>query len=100
MFERLVLLGVKPSRLAVQYRMHPALSRFPSDTFYEGALQNGVTAAQRILHGFEFPWPAADRPMMFYSQTGIEEISPSGTSYLNRTGANVVFCGVAHGPLH
>lgn len=25
--------------------------------------------------------------MMFYTQLGAEEISPSGTSYLNRTGA-------------
>jgi hypothetical protein len=39
LFERLVLLGVRPSRLAVQYRMHPALSEFPSNAFYEGALQ-------------------------------------------------------------
>jgi hypothetical protein len=27
--------------------MHPALSQFPSDTFYEGSLLNGVTAADR-----------------------------------------------------
>lgn len=44
LFSRLVLLGNRPLRLQVQYRMHPALSRFPSDTFYEGSLQNGVTA--------------------------------------------------------
>lgn len=39
LFERLVLLGVKPHRLVVQYRMHPALSLFPSNMFYEGKLQ-------------------------------------------------------------
>ena len=39
LFERLVLLGVRPCRLTVQYRMHPALSQFPSNAFYEGALQ-------------------------------------------------------------
>ena len=33
-----------------------------------------------------FPWPDAEKPMMFYSQLGIEEISVSGTSFLNRTG--------------
>ena len=36
LFERLVLLGIKPHRLAVQYRMHPCLSEFPSNSFYEG----------------------------------------------------------------
>ena len=39
LFERLVLLGVKPIRLQVQYRMHPCLAEFPSNTFYEGSLQ-------------------------------------------------------------
>ena len=44
LFERLVVLGIRPVRLQVQYRMHPALSAFPSNIFYEGTLQNGVTA--------------------------------------------------------
>ncbi len=39
LFERLVMLGVRPHRLTVQYRMHPALSLFPSNMFYEGKLQ-------------------------------------------------------------
>jgi regulator of nonsense transcripts 1 len=42
LFERLRLLGVKPTRLQVQYRMHPCLSEFPSNMFYEGTLQNGT----------------------------------------------------------
>lgn len=33
--------------------------------------------------------------MMFYSQLGIEEISVSGTSFLNRTGVVLVSCGSA-----
>ena len=44
LFERLVILGIRPIRLQVQYRMHPALSAFPSNIFYDGSLQNGVTA--------------------------------------------------------
>ena len=43
LFERLVVLGIRPIRLQVQYRMHPALSEFPSNLFYDGTLQNGVT---------------------------------------------------------
>ena len=30
--------------------MHPALSEFPSNTFYEGTLENGVTAADRKIN--------------------------------------------------
>lgn len=46
LFERLVVLGIRPIRLQVQYRMHPALSAFPSNIFYEGSLQNGVTTGE------------------------------------------------------
>lgn len=38
LFERLVSMGIRPIRLQVQYRMHPELSIFPSNTFYEGTL--------------------------------------------------------------
>ncbi len=101
--------------------MHPCLSEFPSNSFYEGTLQNGVTIAERLQSQIDFPWPAPNRPMFFYvqvtilslhgamfsvsfraslsrmflmvhvslveSQMGQEEISASGTSYLNRTEA-------------
>jgi len=87
LFERLRLLGIKPIRLQVQYRMHPCLSEFPSNMFYEGTLQNGAGVGDRLLPGVDFPWPNPDKPMMFYSQLGAEEISASGTSFLNRTEA-------------
>ena len=90
--------------------MHPCLSVFPSTTFYEGALQNGVGQEARVAApalGFvdslrfkkkkgggnvedgagptvTFPWPDPDNPMMFLCSTGPEELAPSGTSYLNR----------------
>lgn len=83
MFERLVALGIRPIRLQVQYRMHPELTTFPSNTFYEGTLQNGVTFTDRSFEG-DFPWPNVNKPMFFYHCVGIEEISASGTSYLNR----------------
>ncbi|KAK3351819.1 LOW QUALITY PROTEIN: RNA helicase-domain-containing protein [Neurospora tetraspora] len=81
---QLVKLQFTPIRLKVQYRMHPCLSEFPSNMFYEGSLQNGVTAAERLRKDVDFPWPT---PMMFWSNLGNEEISASGTSYLNRTEA-------------
>lgn len=101
--------------------MHPSLSEFPSNSFYEGTLQNGVTINERQSSGIDFPWPVPNRPMFFYVQVyhqivkkrkllslkmelslvfivfflvtmyvfqmGQEEISASGTSYLNRTEA-------------
>uniref|UniRef100_A0A8C4QB29 Uncharacterized protein n=1 Tax=Eptatretus burgeri TaxID=7764 RepID=A0A8C4QB29_EPTBU len=84
LFERLVVLGIRPIRLQVQYRMHPALSAFPSNIFYEGSLQNGVTAGERVKKAFDFSWPQPDKPMFFYVTQGQEEIASSGTSYLNR----------------
>ncbi|XP_036137767.1 regulator of nonsense transcripts 1 isoform X3 [Molossus molossus] len=90
LFERLVVLGIRPIRLQVQYRMHPALSAFPSNIFYEGSLQNGVTAADRVKKGFDFQWPQPDKPMFFYVTQGQEEIASSGTSYLNRYGVIIV----------
>ncbi|XP_067642224.1 regulator of nonsense transcripts 1 homolog isoform X1 [Eurosta solidaginis] len=86
LFERLVVLGIRPFRLEVQYRMHPELSQFPSNFFYEGSLQNGVCAEDRKLK-IDFPWPQPDRPMFFLVTQGQEEIAGSGTSYLNRTEA-------------
>ncbi|KAF9028563.1 ATP dependent helicase [Hymenopellis radicata] len=90
LFERLVLLGNRPIRLQVQYRMHPCLSEFPSNMFYEGTLQNGVTAPERLRKNVDFPWPVPDTPMFFYQNLGQEEISSSGTSFLNRTEASNV----------
>lgn len=90
LFERLVLLGIRPLRLEVQYRMHPALSRFPSDFFYEGSLQNGINSFEREMQNIDFPWPQPAKPMFFYCCQGQEEIAGSGTSYLNRSEAAYV----------
>ncbi|PFH31973.1 RNA helicase (UPF2 interacting domain) protein [Besnoitia besnoiti] len=92
LFSRLLALGHRPLRLKVQYRMHPALSFFPSYFFYEGELQNGVTMKDRTyVHrgpgDHRFPWPSEERPMFFYHSTAAEEISGSGTSYVNRVEA-------------
>uniref|UniRef100_A0AAV1V283 Upf1 domain-containing protein n=1 Tax=Peronospora matthiolae TaxID=2874970 RepID=A0AAV1V283_9STRA len=90
LFDRLLLLNHRPFRLRVQYRMHPCLSEFPSNQFYEGELQNGVSASERQLSRVDFPWPNPNKPTFFYICLGAEEISSSGTSYLNRTEASNV----------
>lgn len=90
LFDRLLKLDHRPFRLRVQYRMHPCLSEFPSNTFYDGELQNGVGTAERQLTSVDFPWPNPNKPTFFYICLGAEEISSSGTSYLNRTEASNV----------
>lgn len=87
LFERLVVLGNVPIRLEVQYRMHPSLSDFPSNMFYEGSLQNGVTEKQRFIEESTLRWPVPQIPMMFWANYGREEISSSGNSFLNRVEA-------------
>ncbi|XP_075655939.1 regulator of nonsense transcripts 1 homolog [Castanea sativa] len=75
----------------VQYRMHPSLSEFPSNSFYEGTLQNGVTINERQSSGIDFPWPVPNRPMFFYVQIGV--ITPYEgqrayiVNYMSRNGA-------------
>ena len=96
LFERLVVLGVRPVRLQVQYRMHPALSEFPSNRFYEGSLQNGIAVSDRTQDGNDFDWPVPSKPMLFYNCVGQEEISSSGTSYLNRNEATICEKIVTH----
>ena len=90
LFERLVKLKIKPHMLQVQYRMHPKLSEFPSNTFYYGNLQNGVSAEERIHFNVNFPWPNQNNPTFFYHIVGKEEFSASGTSYLNRQEADFI----------
>jgi len=84
MVQRLVQLGVKPVRLLTQYRMHPALAEFSSNYFYEGTLQNGVSSRERTPERAKFPWPNPDYPMFFYSTAGEEQLSETGTSYVNQ----------------
>ncbi|WEJ93722.1 ATP-dependent RNA helicase [Yamadazyma tenuis] len=87
LFERFIMLGHVPLRLEVQYRMNPALSEFPSNMFYEGSLQDGVTVEDRLIKNSTFPWPVQDIPSMFWANYGKEEISGSGSSFLNRVEA-------------
>ncbi|KAF5913498.1 hypothetical protein HPG69_017116 [Diceros bicornis minor] len=92
LFEHLVVLGFHPIcliRLQVQYLIHPTLSIFPSGIFYEGSLQNSITAMDRVM-GSDFWWPQPDKPMFFYVTQGPEEITSSGTAYLNWTEATNV----------
>jgi hypothetical protein len=45
---------------------------------------NVMFVGDRTRKGLDIPWPQGDKPMFFYTTSGQEEISSSGTSYLNR----------------
>jgi len=63
LFSQLVRCGVVPHLLNMQYRMHPAISAFPSDFVYRGRIEDGVAPAARTPpRGFAWPrprWPVA-----------------------------------------
>ena len=85
-FERLAG-GVAPHYLlATQYRMHPALSEYAAHAFYDGLLQDGVTAAQRTSE--EIAWPSAAFPGYFHDVPSSDRLV--GTSRANDDEAAVV----------
>jgi hypothetical protein len=89
LFERLVEVGVEPCMLDTQYRMHPAISEFPSDCFYGGRIKDGVSAAARPapagLH-----WPRPDFPVMFIGSESGQESSDGSSKYNDAEVAIVV----------
>ena len=80
LFSRLQAAGYPVCALDTQYRMHPAIRRFPSDAFYAGALRDGdeIAAATRR------PWHAlpAFGPLVFYDVPGGRERTPPGSNSL------------------
>ena len=82
-FERLVSLGRPKWQLTVQYRMHPQISAFPSATFYDAKLIDGVGAADRPPPaGFQWPGgvPFAVVDVARGSESTSSGSSPSGSS--------------------
>jgi superfamily I DNA and/or RNA helicase len=49
MFERFVDAGMQRHMLEVQYRMYPTIRKFPSDTFYEGRINDAESVLTREL---------------------------------------------------
>jgi regulator of nonsense transcripts 1 len=84
LMERLIQRGISAFRLCVQYRMHPELAKFPFQYFYNAEYENGVRAEDRMERG-GIPWPSQKLPLFFWASNGLEEISATGTTYINRT---------------
>ncbi|KAK3260650.1 hypothetical protein CYMTET_30404, partial [Cymbomonas tetramitiformis] len=85
LFERLQRAGHPTSLLEMQYRMHPAICAFPSRTFYESRICDGVTA-----QGRHQPFHREQRlgPLVFVNVADGRE-SSQGTSLRNPAEAEV-----------
>lgn len=77
LFERLALYGLRPIMLNTQYRMHPLLSAFPSEQFYDGQLSDDKTKTPATkAKAWVFKEPLVVAPV-FTAET------PKGTSHMN-----------------
>jgi senataxin len=67
--------------LDMQYRMHPEISRFPSQEFYEGLLQDGGDMAKLRTQ----PWHRSELlgPYRFFDVRGSQERGPKNQSLVN-----------------
>jgi regulator of nonsense transcripts 1 len=82
LFERLIGLGIEPLLLTTQYRMHPAISKFPNQQFYSNKLIDGVNSENRPAPA-GLLWPDWENPIAFVPINGGETVSPDGTSREN-----------------
>lgn len=97
-FTRNLYVDVPSVMLDVQYRMHPAISRFPAMEFYDLALQDGtVDSGGKALPGLEPPRSKhmkhhagkKHRPsVIFLDHTGNESFQ--GRSVLNLSEGHIV----------
>ncbi|KAG2103958.1 P-loop containing nucleoside triphosphate hydrolase protein [Suillus cothurnatus] len=84
------LVKMNPGQVLVCVPSNVAVDQLTEKIHATGLKVNGVTAPERLHKNVDFPWPAPDTPMFFYQNLGQEEISSSGTSFLNRTEASNV----------
>ena len=89
LFERMVAMGIEPMLLDTQYRMHPAISEFPNQTFYNGLLVDGIDAADRP-NPAGLLWNNWEVPIAFLPVNGDEVLSPDGASKEHQSAAGWV----------
>ncbi|CAG8517646.1 760_t:CDS:2 [Funneliformis mosseae] len=80
LFERMHTSLYPFNLLDTQYRMHPGISKFPNDEFYQGRLNDGIGAVDRPLVG-GFNWPNPKVPVTFVQVSGIDEPGKGGSRY-------------------
>ncbi|XP_030441186.1 uncharacterized protein LOC115663310 [Syzygium oleosum] len=90
LFERLSSLGHPRHRLNIQYRMHPAISRFPTSTFYENQIRNGSNVNCKSYRKCHLPWPIFGPYSFINISNGREERGDDGRSLRNYVEVGVV----------
>ena len=74
----------EPIMLTNQYRMHPALAKFPSRAFYDNRVTSGISATDRVSSILTFEWPNPQIPRIFWNITNSKEHRTSdGKSIMN-----------------
>ncbi|PWN36784.1 uncharacterized protein FA14DRAFT_140737 [Meira miltonrushii] len=74
--------------LSIQYRMHPYISQFPSEAFYDGKLEDGPEMAKLTVK----PWHKDHwlRPLRFFDcKRSAEAMGRGGHSLVNRAEAEM-----------
>jgi regulator of nonsense transcripts 1 len=94
LFERMIENNFPFSILDTQFRMHPAISAFPSKQFYNGQIKDGITAEDRTCETLPF-FPSESKPIAFYDIDGEEESPAGDLSYFNLKEADAV-AKIAH----
>jgi hypothetical protein len=89
LFERMIKNNFPYFLLDTQFRMHPAISAFPSKQFYNGQIKDGITAEDRTCEPFPF-FLSKSTPIVFYDIAGKEETSAGDLSFSNENEANAV----------
>lgn len=89
LFQRLQMSQHKVNMLEMQYRMHPAISSFPSQTFYDGKLSN---ALEQLAFEQRFPteWSKIPcfHPVAFFHLKG--EMHKTSQSFVNEDEADFI----------
>lgn len=94
LFKRLQSCGYPVNVLDVQYRMHPAISTFPSQEFYQGRLKDGEGVAEQTSR----PWHSNKcfGPFALFDLHGKEDVPEGSASIVNRAEAEFVLCLYKH----
>ncbi|KAL3736005.1 hypothetical protein ACJRO7_025028 [Eucalyptus globulus] len=90
LFERLSSLGHPRHLLNIQYRMHPAISHFPTSAFYNSQVRNGSNVTRKVYRKCHLPWPMFGPYSFINISNGREEGGDGGRSLRNYAEVGIV----------